>query len=179
MKFSPGQSLRRAAQLTDQIYEKAEVQSAYDCNGHLKFLVARIPRADFARLYGTLTFATLFHRGHWVQFSRAGKSLVVSERAAGARFHLEMQSNSFGWAQVTLQRKGNVVWRRTLTPEELEGFELTHDLLQAVARVCAKLCGEVAPYSDDGRVTTDVPSIHILPEMEDRPEFMSAAVDLQ
>lgn len=179
MKHSPSHPLRRASQLAEQLFEKADVESAYDAHGHLKFLVARVPRADFFQLYGQSTFATLFHRGHWLEFSRQGRTISINERASASRFQLELRTNSFGWAQLTLTKKSKVVWKRALTPEELDGFELTHDLLQAVARMCAKQMGEIPLYTDDGRVSEDVPTIHILPETEEGPEFSSSNVNMQ
>jgi|GEM_PF-4155601 len=179
MKFSQGHPLRKVSQLAEQIYEKADVQSAYDAHGHLKFLVARIPRADFFRLYGQGSFATLFHRGYWIQYSRHGRSIGISERTSGMKFNLELRTNGFGWAQLLLLKKTRVLWKQTLMPEELEHFEFTHDLLQSVARVCMRHFGDRSLYSDDGRFDADVPSIHILPEIEEQEEFSSLNVELQ
>jgi len=179
MKFSPSHPLRRATQLAERIYEKAEVESAYDSQGLLKFLVARIPRAEFFRLYGPSTFATLFHRGHWNQFARHGKSIAIHERTSGAKFHLDLRANGIGWAQLLLHKKSKTVWKQMLTPDDLDGFEMSHDLLQAVAKVCAKQLGEPTFYCDDERFMEDVASIHILPEAEEKPEFSSGLVDLQ
>lgn len=178
MKFSPSSSLRKAEQITERIYDRAEVESAYDSRGHLKFLLARIPRSEFFRLYGQTTFATLFHRGLWIQFARHGKSIAVSERTSGMKFHLELRKNAFGWAQVLLQKKGKTEWKQTLTPEDLEHFEMNQDLLQTVAKACTKAIGEPTVYSDDERFVEEVASIHILPESEDEPEFSSALVHL-
>jgi hypothetical protein len=179
MKLSPSHSLRRATQLAERIYEHAEVESAYDSHGHLKFLVARIPRVDFFRLYGNVTFAAVFHRGHWIQFAQNGKSIAIHERTSGAKFHLALCKNNIGWAQLLLQKKNKTFWKQTLSPQELDGFDVNHDVLQAVARVCAKQLGEPIFYCDDLNFREDVASIHILPDLEDKPEFSSGLVELQ
>jgi hypothetical protein len=78
-----------------------------------------------------------------------------------------------------LQKKGKTEWKQTLTPEDLEDFEMNHDLLQTLAKACVKSVGEPTLYSDDGRLMDDVASLHILPESEERPEFSAGLVDLQ
>jgi hypothetical protein len=141
--------------------------------------MARIPRAEFFRLYGQLTFATIFHRGHWIEFARHGRSIAIHERTTGSKFQLDLRANNFGWAQLRLHRKNKTVWKLTLTPEDLEGFEMDHDILQQVAKVCARRARAQVPYSDDERFQGEVASIHILPESEEGPEFSSALVELQ
>jgi hypothetical protein len=78
-----------------------------------------------------------------------------------------------------LLRKTKVLWSHTLTPEEVDGFDLTQDVLQTLARVCGRSIPHSHLLAHMQKEGLERPTVHILPEKEEHPEFKARFVEIQ
>ena len=178
MKYSASISLQKASKLAEKLYENAKLHSAYDAQGHLLYLVAKVPHADFARLYGTSAFSCVLINGRWIVFYQHDQRISAVEKNSGENIHAFVKKDALGWGQLLIQHKGKTIFKRTLQPMAVIDFQVTSSLVQGIAEVYVRYFTSTSRFADSGRLVANSPAIHILPELGEPADFISDAVEL-
>ena len=172
--------MKLASDVALELIDKTNVETQYDKAGKLSHLVARVPPAEFFRLYTNSTSASVFIHGHWLQFLSANGEKYILDRQSHLRLRIDLANDEYSVPELRLCRKGSVLLRKkfgALTLEELQSGPMGR---QALAKTAIKVFENLRGVNVINAMgLRDLPCVHVVPEEDDSSGFYAGFVNLQ
>jgi hypothetical protein len=110
------------SEIATEIFQGTKVESAFDHKGKFKFLIAKLPKNDFNKIYSSNTTVTIFIQGYWLQLSLHSNQKTILNRENNSLLNTKIYQNEFNITILELYYFGKKVVHykfKELSPEDL------------------------------------------------------------
>ncbi len=173
---------KSAQEMASDIFNGTKVESAYDVNGQFSHLLAKLPPAEFMRLYAPGTTASIFIQGNWLQLCLQQSRKKIVNKTSRCEITLEIGVNEFGVTEVSFYRFSRRISKvkfKTLKAQELLTTEIGYHRL---ARAAVRAFANFMPQNPAQKLLAQkLPVVVVVMEKEqkaDNNQFDSSLVSL-
>lgn len=173
---------KSVSEIASEIFQGTFVESAYDKRGKFSHLLARLPQAEFVRLYTPQTTATIFINGYWLQLCLVNSKKRVVNRETQIELLLEVAVNEYGMTELSLFRFDKRIARFKL--KHISALDLlnTANGFHCIARAAVKAFAKVQTcFNMNSLAQSHLPVVIVIMNQEKNisSEFDAARVLLQ
>lgn len=166
-------------EIASDIFQETKVESAFDKKGEFSFLLAKLPKDEFTKLYSINTTVTIFINGFWFQMSLLRQNKYIYNRETKTFFKINIFVNNFEFTILEIIYKGKISkfrFKKLSYIDLLYTTEGYYSLAKAAAKIFFKINNN---FNNQYSSSEYFPVIQIIPDDFNNQYFNSSLVDIQ